>query len=221
MQSCDKKTPDNYDPNVVILKYDESFNGISEETARTMAQGYRSAQLRVINDGLKIDDSRYIWYDLESLKHFIWQIEHSANVVYGKEKHPKLGIKVFYGTFPADMEGDKYLDLKGVPTEYQRKHNLFFVPTFAEGDDKNNYEFNPIQNIRESGADSLMHNFKKLDKSLDNLDNSIGYNNRKKTERKTTNSGTTLMLAAAPPPYTGDNYIYDHGSLCPTNCGNN
>lgn len=139
--SCKEENPDD-----IILNYkDQELKGISEKTAMDMANGYREIHLPVINRNLDLDDTRSMWYDLESFKNLIWQMEIAAKKVYKDGDKPALGIRVYYGTFPKNIE--EYDDLAGLGPDYARTHGLMFVPTFDdEGINKN---FNPIQNQKD------------------------------------------------------------------------
>jgi len=198
--SCKEENPDD-----IILNYkDQKLKAISERTAMDMANGYRELHLPVINRNLNLDDTRSMWYDLESFKNLIWQMEIAAKKVYKDGDKPVLGIRVYYGTFPENI--DDYKDLEGLGPDYARTHGLMFVPTFD--DEGINRNFNPIQNQKDFDADPNKKAFEpakmvfqlpsptfKMSDTLENTPNTALYNQP-----------------------IGQYYILDHGIKCPEAC---
>ncbi|MBK8635343.1 MAG: hypothetical protein IPN72_17955 [Saprospiraceae bacterium] len=199
--SCKEENPDD-----IILNYkDQELKGISEKTAMDMANGYRELHLPVINRNLDLDDTRSMWYDLESFKNLIWQMEIAAKKVYKDGDKPALGIRVYYGTFPQNIE--EYDDLAGLGPEYARTHGLMFVPTFDdEGINKN---FNPIQNQKDFDADPNKKAFEpakmvfKLPSSNIIQSDTLQRSNLRMNEARESSQYY---------------YILDHGIKCPEAC---
>lgn len=199
--SCKEENPDD-----IILNYkDQELKGISEKTAMDMANGYREIHLPVINSNLDLDDTRSMWYDLESFKNLIWQMEMAAKKVYKDRDKPALGIRVYYGTFPQNIE--EYDDLAGLGPEYARTHGLMFVPTFDdEGINKN---FNPIQNQKDFDANPKKNAFEaaKMIFKVPNptliLSDTAQISDEKRQE---------------PEASSAYHYILDHGIKCPDAC---
>lgn len=123
---------------------------LSRALIREMAYGYRADQLDTINSALKIDDAHSIWFDLETIKQFIYHVELNA----GKNdvSSEKLGLRIYYSRYP-EMKTWKnmYTDLRsfiGTDKEkYEKLHTLVMIPTINVKDEKtgeeHDYDFNP------------------------------------------------------------------------------
>jgi len=138
--------------NTICSNYTE-MSTLEVSLIRSMTQNYKDNQLSDINDGshtpftIANGDTRAIWFDLETLKAFIHQIEikakNNATPVHSKD----LGIRIYYASYPDTAES--YDDLNGVngnfvlPSNYQEHHTLVMIPTMYRGTE--NVDFNPLE----------------------------------------------------------------------------
>lgn len=94
------------------------------------------------------NDARAIWFDLETLKKFLYHIEHSVNNNYAQSHDKKIGVRIYYSAYPKNTE------MRALSTEqadpnftfnpaYESKHTLVMIPTIS-GADGENYDFNPL-----------------------------------------------------------------------------
>ena len=60
---------------------------------KTMVNNYKSNQLRFVEDGLKKPDTQSIWFDLETLKNFVAQIEQNTKANDSTINTNQLGIR--------------------------------------------------------------------------------------------------------------------------------
>ncbi|MDI1256297.1 MAG: hypothetical protein PSV16_09350 [Flavobacterium sp.] len=118
---------------------------------KEMVNKYRDNQLQSILDSVvrpMHEDAEAIWFDLDTLKDFIADIE---NLVADNPNAPKgkLGLRMYYAAYPTKEKWSRpgYEDLADllqdpVTQRYEKKHTLILVPTTeVEGE---NFDFNPI-----------------------------------------------------------------------------
>jgi hypothetical protein len=77
-------------------------------------------------------DARSVWFDLETLKAFIWRIEDTLCKA-GCIDSLKPGIRIYYGKYPDSTRMSTMSDLADVKPEYQFHHTVFMVPTYKVG----------------------------------------------------------------------------------------
>jgi hypothetical protein len=138
LNSCKETTSSS---SKVVLDYSgKEFKSLPLASAQLLANNYKKNYLSLINKTYNISDARTIWFSLDDLKNFIWQIEyHSVNA--GAKINPSdLGIRMYYGQYPSETEIKGNASLKIIP-EYGGKHTLFMVPTILQ--DTINMEFDP------------------------------------------------------------------------------
>lgn len=87
---------------------------------------YRNNQLKEINNSVP-NDAESIWFDLETLKSFIEQIE--SNAKNNNTSSRDIGIRFYYASYPEKKELKNYKDLKNIPESYSKLHTLIAVPT--------------------------------------------------------------------------------------------
>ncbi|NER19054.1 hypothetical protein [Spongiivirga citrea] len=99
----------------------------------------------------EFEDAKAIWFDLETLKKFIYHIENETKKVDAKiVQSNKLGIRIYYASYPSfetwstRPDGEALEKLRNYPkaNEYGFKHTLLMIPTFEQGGV--NYDFNPL-----------------------------------------------------------------------------
>jgi hypothetical protein len=127
---------------------------ISPVEANTMADLYYAHHYPKYNinleeyagvDGVDLD-ARSVWFSLETLKQFLWEIESKSATCNGCEKL-NLGVRIYYGEYaePDTQKGD---DPNTFPFTHKKMHSVFMVPTYAKhGPDGKlrDYDFNPNQ----------------------------------------------------------------------------
>ncbi|MCU0340298.1 MAG: hypothetical protein MUE30_10455 [Spirosomaceae bacterium] len=97
---------------------------IGYDKARSLATDYQNS---VSND------ATCIWFDLEAVKKYIWQVENSICKTNCPKK-PRLGLRMYYG---------RYNTSNAPQGAYVKKHTLFMVPTFDNAQN-HHVDFNPF-----------------------------------------------------------------------------
>ena len=136
-----------HSPEKICMDYSKGdISELSLPLVHEMVHGYRDNQLAKINASSEFSDAHSIWFDLETLKKFMYHLEISAkkNDVSSKE----LGLRIYYSRYPlADTWQATYPDLVGhVDPAYQEHHTLVMIPTIKK-QGKNgviDMDFNPI-----------------------------------------------------------------------------
>jgi hypothetical protein len=88
-------------------------------------------------------DARSVWFSLETLKQFLWEIESKSATCTGCEKL-NLGVRIYYGEYPVPTDPNDTT----FPAMEKKKHSIFMVPTYAVNKPDGapvDYDFNPNQ----------------------------------------------------------------------------
>lgn len=85
-------------------------------TLKTLAYNYQNP--------LPGNETHSVWFNLETLKRFIYDIEAKSCSCSGT-----LGLRMYYGRYPSSIPGPFTADLSSVPNNYGNIHTLFMVPT--------------------------------------------------------------------------------------------
>lgn len=135
-------------PEKICMDYSkEKMSELSVDLIHTMVKGYQGKQLNCINalpDFKEKGDAHSIWFDLETLKKFIYNIEKKSKDITSKE----LGIRIYYAAYPQIDDWSKYNDLTSFQTlnsirkEYGYLHTLVMIPTRTI--DNKTFDFNPL-----------------------------------------------------------------------------
>lgn len=140
---------------------------LTTEMVKSMVTEYSDTQLHNIQtaptNAVPVD-ARSIWFDLETLKEFLYHIEHNVTKNATQARNKELGVRIYYAAYP---KNDKMRDLAATQTDpnfsmnpdYEKLHTLVMIPTI-EGDHGENYDFNPLDtnsyigfvNMRKDGA---------------------------------------------------------------------
>ncbi|MGB0948991.1 MAG: hypothetical protein ACPGU0_02650 [Marinirhabdus sp.] len=123
-----------------------------------MTEEYKTKQLKAINDAEHTrfnstpdpvnGDSRAIWFDLETLKEFIYHIEAKAKNHPTPAHSKDLGVRIYYASYPKYETWERlYKDLPGtgdnvLTQDYEERHTLVMVPTIRK--DGLEVDFNPL-----------------------------------------------------------------------------
>ncbi|RZT00167.1 hypothetical protein [Aquimarina brevivitae] len=120
-------------PNVITMNYSrEAMSDLQVNLVHDMTNGYKQYQLDYIKKAMK-DDAYSIWFDLETIKKFVYHVEINAknNGVSSRD----LGLRIYYSRYP-EMETwqHQYTDLADFlndpeTTKYQERHTLVMIPT--------------------------------------------------------------------------------------------
>lgn len=149
LQSCERSScsySDRNDTSWNKICYDYSsqkFNGLSKKLVNDMLDIYKSevSYANYSPHGNADVDSRAVWFNLDSLKKFIWVIESQA-----RKNHlnaaSKLGVRMYFARYPAAANwGDYGGALSFINTNYNKMHTLIMVPTYNNG--TYNVDFDP------------------------------------------------------------------------------
>lgn len=124
---------------------------LTTEMVKSMVTEYSDTQLHNIQtaptNAVPVD-ARSIWFDLETLKEFLYHIEHNVTKNATQARNKELGVRIYYAAYP---KNDKMRDLAATQTDpnfsynpaYEKKHTLVMIPTI-QGADRENYDFNPL-----------------------------------------------------------------------------
>ncbi len=139
--------------NTICSNYPD-MNTMEVQLIHKMTDKYKTNQLAAINNSSRTifspnySDARAIWFDLETLKAFIHQIEIKAKNNVDPVPSTDLGIRIYYGSYPEESTwGSTYKDLPGtgnnvLTPDYQERHTLVLVPTIRK--DTLDVDFNPL-----------------------------------------------------------------------------
>ena len=140
------------DLNTICMDYDtEPPATLTTKMITSMVGQYSGSQLNSIqSDSLNQipKDARAIWFDLETLKQFMYQIEHNAGKNFAESKDKTLGVRIYYAAYPTN---DKMRVMATSQTDpnfsynpaYEKLHTLVMIPTIAEKEGEN-FDFNPL-----------------------------------------------------------------------------
>jgi hypothetical protein len=114
------------------------------DTVIDLIQNYKDHQHTFIQNSAAAgtpqlsNDARSVWFSLNRLKTFIYEIENQCCPCSGKLG--KLGIRFYYGAYPSSLVGTEHET--HVPAQYANMHTLVMIPTYtnAKGD---NVDFDP------------------------------------------------------------------------------
>lgn len=128
------------------------FNGLSALLAYKLAKNYKNNQLVAINNALfpgaangSDGDARSVWFDLETLKRFIYEIE-SQTCGKCNNSSKVLGVRIYYGAYPDSTAWSDSMwttALAGVPSNYAGKHTVMLVPTYHNAATNAEIDFDP------------------------------------------------------------------------------
>lgn len=130
---------------------------INQDIARTIANKYKEDRAKsFIWNGTEITDnkdSRAIWFPLETLKRYIWDIERQQCIHKCKDS---LGLRIYFARYPNKQDAIWNSDMMEPVEGYQDRHTLFMVPTYWTG--TFNQDFDPwvgCRLVRGPSGDSI------------------------------------------------------------------
>jgi hypothetical protein len=136
-------------PNEEALCVDYSSNDMNTLSAglvHELVNGYRNRQLKAITSATSsysmASDAEAIWFDLETVKEFIYQLEKKTQNFDASIGSESLGLRFYYASYPATINSaDPDLgDLAG--KGYEKHHTLVIIPTKRIGMEE--VDFNPL-----------------------------------------------------------------------------
>ena len=138
----------------ICMDYDtERMSTLDADLIHTMTRGYRDNQLSYIESKsgtIAPTDAYSIWFDLETLKKYLYHIEKNAMRGDSPIDKSKLGIRIYYATYPdvKTIEKGNFTDLDFLKTDpkysqYYGLHTLVMIPTCLDDSGKN-VDFNPL-----------------------------------------------------------------------------
>jgi len=123
----------------------ETINELDVNLIHNMVDNYKNRQLNYIKTSM-LDDAHSIWFDLETLKKFVYQLEYQAKKNETSATIDKLGVRIYYAAYPHKEIMKNYKDIDwfigdDVRKDYQQLHTLVIIPTIRTkiGD----VDFNP------------------------------------------------------------------------------
>jgi hypothetical protein len=124
---------------------------LTTDLVKSMVGTYGSNQLENIQNAPVNpvpEDAQSIWFDLETLKKFMYQIEYNVNKYPAQSENKKIGVRIYYAAYPKNALMRDFANHQTDPNfsynpDYENKHTLVMIPTIT-GADGNNYDFNPL-----------------------------------------------------------------------------
>lgn len=124
---------------------------LTMQMIKKMIEQYKNVQLNNIQTAATNavpTDARAIWFDLETLKKFLYHVEHNVNKNYTESQGKKIGIRIYYAAYPNNEEMKRMASSQSDPDftfnpAYQNLHTLVMIPTIT-GTNGENYDFNPL-----------------------------------------------------------------------------
>lgn len=137
----------------ICSNYNNQISKLPKNLINEMTTGYVDDQKLNIDNGLLLDDARTIWFDLETVKQFVYHIENSAKNDKNNPTNIKdLGIRIYYANYPDKQSwNSKYKNELGnfatdpLRKDYAGLHTLIFIPTRRDADGVD-LDFDPSDN---------------------------------------------------------------------------
>lgn len=123
---------------------------LTSKMVRSMVAKYSATQLNNIQTGINPVpvDAKAIWFDIETLKKFLYHVEHNVAKNSSATSKTKLGVRIYYAAYPkntnmSDLAQDQTDPNFTMNPAYENLHTLVMIPTISDGAG-NNYDFNPL-----------------------------------------------------------------------------
>ena len=135
--------------NTICMNYqNDSISRLPVDLVYDMVRGYETNQLKSIQDTLNLIDSRAVWFDLKTLKKFLYHIEMTTTKSNGRISPEDLGLRIYFARYPGQEEWGTnydgtlaYFNNSDETKQYAKKHTLIMVPTIKG--DVDHIDFNP------------------------------------------------------------------------------
>jgi hypothetical protein len=124
----------------------EPLDGIDFNAATTLFgnYAYQYSKIGKLPDSVT-QDAQSVWFDLITLKKFLYKIEDTLLKQKAAVSAKDLGIRIYYGSYPKrSVIEDTLSAFYGLPADYEDHHTVFMIPTFNDAaDNKIHHDFNP------------------------------------------------------------------------------
>lgn len=196
----------------ICMDYDnEAPPVLTTELVKSMVVKYNGVQLNNIQTAVTNAvpvDARSIWFDIETLKKFLYHVEHNVGKNYNESRDKKIGVRIYYAAYPKNAEMKRMAESQEDQNftfnpAYENLHTLVMIPTIS-GTDGENYDFNPLDVASYNGFVNMENKAK----------DAFGGNNY-----------STLILgpsaevinnnSSATNSFNGSINARNHGTLCP------
>jgi hypothetical protein len=182
---------------------------LTSKMVKSMVGQYTAAQLNNIQTATTNavpQDAKSIWFDLETLKKFLYHIEHNTGKHYSESKDKSMGVRIYYAAYPEDVKMKLLAAQQTDPNftynpNYEKLHTLVMIPTIS-GANGENYDFNPLD-----------------------VNSFVGFTNMKKDGKSyieddypTLTLGTSAPNVTISAPTPSHINAQNHGRLCPPSC---
>ncbi len=117
--------------NTICSDYsNKTYTGIDAGLVTKMIGNYKTGHYNAFVNNTRPVDARSIWFSLDRLKQFIYEIEKNT-CKKGCNTTDSLGLRVYFAEYPAAQEEwNRYPQLVNeLPGIYRGKHTLLMVPT--------------------------------------------------------------------------------------------
>ena len=180
---------------------------LTTDLIKSMVNKYQDNQLNYIQSAPSTEvpsDARAIWFDIETLKSFLYHVEHNAANNPEQSRDRKLGIRIYYAAYPNNKEMEKFAQSQTDPTfgfnpAFEHHHTLVMIPTISNKEGQN-LDFNPLDEKTYDGFVNMKEKGSYLQNNYETL--SIGIS-----------ADPAVQGAAA--SATGANMARNHGQLFP------
>ena len=179
----------------------QTINELNVGLIHKMVNGYKDNQLRYIKGSMP-DDAHSIWFDLETLKKFVYQVEFNAKKNSATATSDKLGLRIYYASYPNKEEMAKFSDVRWflndpIKKNYPLYHTLVMIPTLNV--DGRNVDFNPTD-LKTFTSEGLKSDQKRYGDNQNTTATTFGL------------TGLNRSATTTTPPNTG---AQNHGYLIP------
>jgi len=107
-----------------------------------MARGYKQYQGTAIQEKFGMRDAESIWFDLETLKTFLYHLEWNTKRTDSAINSEDLGVRIYYASYPDKSTRQYYSDLDDLRSDYEGRHTVMMIPTLRKG--TLDFDFNPL-----------------------------------------------------------------------------
>lgn len=123
----------------------EWHGAIDSATASELANNYFESEGKkfiwngVVNTGIL--DTRRIWYSLDSIKKFLWEIEYNS---CENNCRDTLGVHIYFAKYPDSIACARM----NINPGYANHHTIFMVPTYWDPLLQRHIDFDPSDSCR-------------------------------------------------------------------------
>lgn len=139
-------------PTSICMDYDNQQPAtLTSNLIKSMVTKYGDTQLDYIQNATGTvvpEDAKAIWFDIETLKRFLYHVEYNTSKNPALSRDKRLGIRIYYAAYPKNADMRIFAQSQTDSTfsfnpDYENHHTLVMIPTIA-GTNGENYDFNPL-----------------------------------------------------------------------------